>query len=331
VNLEFHYYIIHFLATHAGFNENDAWIIAYSSALVDNNIISYKINTGKEIYPVIPTQDYGFWEKNYPVQVYLPFHFFPGDLDKSIRKDQKLNPLNCTPNSKNVKNLLIKGLKSRNLYRVGIALHTFADSWAHQNFSGTLEEWNMMDEISLIPSIGHAQAYKQPDDISGIWEDKRLSQPYSQVNNRKRFLVAAKKIYKYLCTYNKQSFQDWELIIALMEEIIGPPGKERSKKERILDFIIQGNIKEYNRLDWMKEAFNLGNGENNEDIFSGYSKVLWIKEQLLYRSMLVKKDPVSAKSQFYQSHFYKWHEATKEHRKDALQILKTKDLIKTFG
>ena len=48
-----------------------------------------------------------------------------------------------------VKKLLIEGLKTRNLYRVGIAIHTYTDSWAHQNFSGLDEEWNTTESSSL--------------------------------------------------------------------------------------------------------------------------------------------------------------------------------------
>ena len=74
MNIEFHYYHIHYLSLRAGFSEEDAFIIAYSSQYTDSNIISYKINTEKGQYDTLVTQNYGWWNESFPLKVYIPFH-----------------------------------------------------------------------------------------------------------------------------------------------------------------------------------------------------------------------------------------------------------------
>ena len=56
--------------------------------------------------------------------------------------DGKKNPLSTTPASPNATVVLKKALASGNPYLLGIALHTYADTWSHQNFTGMQEGWN---------------------------------------------------------------------------------------------------------------------------------------------------------------------------------------------
>lgn len=322
MNVEFHYYVIHFLASQAGTPEDLAKIIAYSSQYVDNNIVAYAIDTGTEIYQTTVTQNYGWWDASFPRNVYLPFHFFPGGNDTSsqTRIDGRRNPLNCIPNSPGVKELLIRALKTRNPYRVGIGLHTFADSWAHQNFSGALEDWNTLAEESPIPSIGHAQALTTPDDFTATWTDPRLTYPASHVDNRVRFRQAATKIYKYLCVFNRRPFDDADNIVQrLISEYISP-ANEKSLQERLLDFVIEADIPEYDRREWIQESVIIGNEPLDEELFSGYSKLLWLTDALLYRTRLLERNRLTARSYFYKSHLYYWNEAAKAHLRDAHAI-----------
>ena len=259
--------------------------------------------------------------KSYPFNVYIPFHFYPGDIDYpgAARKDSITNKMNVTPNSKNVKKLLISALKTRNLYRVGIGLHTYADSWAHQNFSGLLEDWNKLEENSVIPSIGHAQAITSPDKFKGEWKDKRLVSGSDYVINKMRFLKAARKIYKYLCTYNRKSFDNVDIVMDELNQLTGPPDK--TQDERITDIIIECNIYKYDRKLWMAEAMYLNEQPDQDELFRGYDKLLWLTDQALYKTNILAKDPLTARENFYNSHFYKWQCAAREHLKTAKQII----------
>jgi hypothetical protein len=324
MNLEFHYYIVHFLATRAGFPPDEAEVVACSSQFVDHNIISYRVISDNTEYRIEPTQNYGFWDDSFPREIYLPFHFFPGDPDdpRAARTDGGKNRFNTTPNSSRVKKLLVSALETRNLYRVGIALHTYADSWAHQNFTGRLEEWNRIEGApAAIPPIGHAQAISKPDDSAIRWQDRRLVAEHREVDNRQRVIAAARQVYKYLCTFNRRRWDDLETVVWELEEILGSPGRKPSTTERISDFIIADSTTPYDRRRWLDEALLLPPAAVDETLFQGYSKVLWLRDALLYRSKLVEQRPVPAKPGFTGSHLYQWHEAAKAHRRTATELI----------
>ena len=323
MNIEFHYYVIHFLANQAGFGEDDAHTLAYSSQFVDHNIISYTIKIGGQTYTTFPTQNYGFWDDSFPQEVYIPFHFFPGnpDYEKAKRLDGRKNGLNCTPNGPRVKEQLLEALKSRNLYRVGIALHTYADSWAHQNFSGQLEEWNNIEKRSLVPAIGHAQALRKPDNPGLRWRDPRLRKENQAVENRDRMLAAARMIYKYLCTYNHRDFEDIDVVEWKLADLIGMPGGKTSD-ERISDIVIEEPMEKYHRSDWLHAAFHVTEDPGDSELFTGYDKLLWLKDAVLYRSSIVERKPVTAKPNFFETDFYKWLESARDHLAFAKRILK---------
>jgi len=321
VNVEFHYYLLNFICRKAGFAEQDAHLIAYASQFVDNNIFTYEVDTASATYRTVPTQNWGFWSVDTPRDVYIPFHFFPGDPDfpGAARIDGRTNPLNCTPDSPGAKQLLIAALKSRDPYRIGIALHTYADTWAHQNFTGIREEWNVCDERSLIPPIGHAQVLSAPDQLTAQWSDPRLQPGQQMVRNRLRVLAAARKIYKYLATYNRRSFDDADLVVDYLDGMLGSAGSERPMEERILDYMITEGTPRYERAEWLTEALATTDLPDDSAI-AGYDKLLWLKDEILHRTRLVPKKSVPAKNGFYSSHFYRFIEAAKAQLEAARSI-----------
>lgn len=317
MNIEFHYYTVYYLARQAGLGEHDAFTLAYSSQLVDHNLVGYRIMTPAGEYPTVPTQNYGFWDEAYARDVYIPFHFFPGDNAESNRMDGQKNKFCCTPNSRQVKDLLINALESKNLYRIGTALHTFADSWAHQNFSGRLEPWNLIDESSPVPPIGHAQALKNPDTINGTWIDPRIAGK-GRIDNNTRFLEAAAKIFKYFSLFTGQPYDRTEIVIDKLRLLYK---KAKSSRERVYDFIIEESIPPYEKDLWLREALLLDKSPLEEVFYDGYSKLLWLRHEVLSKSSLFQIKPVKAKDDFQQSHYFRWNEAIKEHKKRANEIL----------
>lgn len=326
MNLEFHYYILYILCKEAGFSETESQIISYSSQYVDNNLISRQIKTQGQVYETIPTQNYGWWDDYYLKNVNIPFHFFPGDINYpgARRKDGKTNKFSCSPGSSRVKQLLITALKSRNLYRVGIALHTYADSWAHQNFSGKDEEWNITDPSSLIPHIGHAQMLKTPDDLKDTWKDTRLIAGNNHIINGDRFLKAARMIYKYLRTYNRLGFEDHDVVIEKLKWLSGIDNYlPSSTKDRIYSYIIDENVLKYDKYEWYREAvYDNEMAREDADGFVGYDKLVWLKDALLYRTKLSQKPAFQARDDFFNTHYYRWNEAAKAHLTTVKIILK---------
>lgn len=324
--MEFHYYAVYYLALQAGFPEADATVLAYSSQYLDNALVSYEVATERGPYSTIATHHFGFWDRDQEWEIWIPFHFFPAGPEASRpgrRDGSPANPLDVQPDSGPVKEMLVRALRTRNLYRVGIALHTYADSWAHQNFTGTREEWNRLDRRSALPPIGHAQAMRDPDQMDAAWVDDRLNGADAQVSNRSRFLACAGRIYRYLATYRRRSFADEELVLDRLQEILGPP--ERSEGERRDEFVIECGMEPYSRLTWRNEAFSAQNGwaglDRELELESMVDKINWLKEELLHKTRILTRTPVKGSERFYDSHLYHWDQAARAHRTEALAQL----------
>lgn len=321
MNLEFHYYTMVYLAIKAGFPASEAQIIGYSSQFVDNNLVSFRIRTDQGLIETSPTQNFGYWDKDTPEKIYIPFHFFPGeDSRPSPRTDGRSNAFSVVPNSPGVRELMVGAMRTENPYRIGITFHTFADTWAHQNFSGIREDWNRLEEGSLIPAIGHAQATRDPDLWFKTWQDSRLRQP--SVINKARFLEAAKKIYRYLCVFRKKKFEDEDFVLFELDRSWESCRAGKTADERMLELRILWEIPVYDRSQWLDDAVHIPDkGFYDESLFEGYDKVLWFMDQFLLKSKLFPRETLVAKTGFQGSHFQRWHDAAREHRRDAQEIL----------
>lgn len=265
---DFHYYIIYSLAKLAG--RKDAERIAYASQFVDdNNEGQFKVD-GKDIsfperigiqgrkdhyYPIM-TQALSPKSLDIYVQkyVYLPFHFLPGD--DSVEIGEVKNKLNTTPNSQNARSLLNAALASANPYRIGIALHTYADTWSHQNFTGLREEWNAVypwyDVFkSIVPNIGHAEAGHAPDVISETWTDYRLRK---KINNQERAFEAVENIFQALNGPNGGA--QWSAVKKDFERIVSEPDYD-ARIKAVAAFLTAnklGTIPDYNKDSWINAA-----------------------------------------------------------------------------
>ena len=179
---DFHYYCIGVLSKAAGFKSKDALTIAYASQYVDNSTESEPLQLGHHIFDTIRTAHFGLKAYDWSVQkrIYIPFHFIPS---KPIRSDS--DTYITEPNSSFAKSIFNEACNENQealrLYRIGISLHTFADTWAHKGFSGREHKENNVESIhqykgskwkrllwdnfylDLLPQIGHAEAGYHPD------------------------------------------------------------------------------------------------------------------------------------------------------------------------
>ena len=316
MNLEFHYYAIRFLARKAGFSEAEGEVLAASSQYVDDSLAAYEVEDGLgpgRPYRTLGTQNYLFWDESVSLAVYLPFHFVPGEAGKLAgqRRDGSPTPYNVTPDSPLAKALLLEALKSHDLYRVGIALHAYADTWAHQHFTGRLEDANALDPSSPLPAAGHLQALRKPDDALGLWRDERLLPEFSLVDNRERFLAAARRIYRYLSTYRKKDFEDEDLVSDELEVLWNRDG--RNLRARLDDFKISLDIGPYERWAWPERA-GLEAERDDDERASGYNKLLWAKDELLRRTGMGRGlRRVDSGGKFEGSELHRWNEAARAH------------------
>jgi hypothetical protein len=210
---DFHYDIVYALAKEAGYEDNEAYIIAYSSQYVDDNIDrEYSVYDSSEFYVDFPEKigktgnlyfpiitqaaDITSLELSVQRSVFAPFHFIPGDNNVEIKG--KKNPLCTTRGCANAVGLVQESVKNVDLYSMGVALHTYADTWSHERFSAFREDWNKVYKSivqNIPPNIGHAEVFTKPDEISLVWEDKRFKE---KIDNRERALMAAEHIFSFI-------------------------------------------------------------------------------------------------------------------------------------
>lgn len=298
---DFHYCIIKILAVKAGFNADDAEIIAYASQYVDDavehkpitihnfpfqNCESYNYQTEK--FDPVCTAHTGFdmitaLKKDVQRKIYVCFHFIPHN---PINNSDEYFDYRTFPNS-NFANIIIdkaiyqfrtdNASKTRNLIKLGIALHSYADTWAHQYFSGIHKSYdNDIEDLEvrfnnkkisnefwehfnhILPDIGHAEAGSFPDmthvDFSCLHEHQHIT---NKRENYIHFADAARKIYETLIqltgNINKWSELEPQLIHFFKLEKEGK-SCETCNKKKIAESICNGVSFGYNRLQWRTEA-----------------------------------------------------------------------------
>jgi hypothetical protein len=259
---EFHYWITGIIADKAGFTNAETGTIAYSSQFVDDNDVdiavyadefdptpSYRNQVSQTINILLPRKQL--------MTIYPSFHFIPGDQgDAAKRKDGKTHPLNTTPDSSYAKLILqnaldaatgyFNGTDVQGLFRLGIATHAFADTWAHQNFAGSWDEFNDMGK-NITPDVGHADALHHPDWVAHRWDDHRLADP--MVSNNSRYIAAARRIYytyaEFLQSIDRNTSNidgDWKTLEGILLGIFGTTSSGDSEQGS------EHRIKQYRQL-----------------------------------------------------------------------------------
>ena len=218
--------------------------------------------------------------------VYVPFHFLPGDNNQPINGGY--NKYSTTPDSQNARKLLKTALATGDLYRIGIALHTFADTWSHQNFSGYEEDWNSVfywrnPFRALAPNIGHADIGHLPDEISTTWNDYRFDKPYRKRNNQKIAIQACKRIFQELRTARKGDIY-WMHVEKDFRKIINSEDYD-DRINKVKEYVDKPDLG-YKKDEWVDDAVKDRKGEDLE-ASANFENTHWYKFQLAARAHLV--------------------------------------------
>jgi hypothetical protein len=322
MNVEFHYYSTAFLAVKAGFSHEDAVTLAHSGQYVDHHHRSYRIATPRGVVLSGPTQNFSFWDPETVSQVLAPFHFLPSGRDEagqapaSKRVDGARSVWEVRPNSSPAKALLVAALKSRDLYRVGLALHTFSDTWAHQNFTARDEPWNRLDPNNRLPSPGHAQAGWAPDLWLAEWTDARLAEP--RVVNLPRFRECAAKVYRYLCVFRGRDYQDEDDVSAELVALVEAGRGRETVEDRAIEFVLELNLEPYDKARWLAEALEPPE-DSNWPALERWRKV---GEEILDRTGFSEPRQVRAKPGFEDKPLAAWIRAAETHRTLAQTLIR---------
>jgi len=313
MDIEFHYYITWIIAQRAGLKKDDARVLAYASQYVDDNTRIYKISRGAdgEYGNYISQTSNILKAQKELMQIYPVFHFMPGakdeiDCDGACRRDGKFHVLNTIPDSSNARLVLKAALESKDIHRIGIATHMFADTFAHQNFVGYYESFNAMRGLldKAIPDVGHADAKHDPD-LPGLeWDDVRLIRKNCGIGNKERFIQAAGRIFEEFRRYKDPACPREQLIMdkaALLSEIdwaIGKTGghnhNNAQRNIRLARYrqLIGGGFREYDEYAWLDEA------TTRKGVLSPVRRWAEYEWRLGYTDM----------------HWYKFQEAVKNHQ-----------------
>jgi len=258
MDLNFHYYAVKTLAVRAGFAEEDAQVIANYSQFVDDftnffpmffkDVPAFAQHLGIDFglfwvfYPV--TTGFDKWydmarlalEKNQR-NITVPYHFIPPHtkLNEEKKGDERIawrvKPARMDSESL-IQGLLLKAKDTfkdkpdakENLIRIGALLHTFADTYAHQNFSGfwgwenyctltsvydNVKKTDITSdyapgEYHLFPAIGHTEANHAPDDSNVFFDAKMKFTEKGDYDftfgrsNTSEYSIVAREIINYL-------------------------------------------------------------------------------------------------------------------------------------
>ena len=340
MNREFHYYVVCYLARKAGFPPEHAETIALSSQMVDDSKLPWRIESGQNngdphgvsagqsvSFMTEVTQNYLFWDSKIARDVYLPFHFIPGDPQRAAikRKDKQRHPLAVTADSQNARALLIEALRSGNLFRIGIALHSYADTWAHQNFTGTADPFNALEAGNILPAVGHLQAGTIPDQPQALWWDMRLAAPYENISNSARFLEAARMIYRFLSTAQHKTFEDEAFVIGPLEELW--LNRRVSKNDSLAaasDYVIYFDVPPYDPDKWFR-SLEPRQFDTHELLKAISTEGFGTEWRGAFSGQSIVRGTISI-SNYRDSMFAHWNTAASAHRDAFMKLMHTKGI-----
>ena len=281
-----------------GFSSEDSQIIAYASQFIDDAVDheEMKVNGrldilqkrfSKKTFNPVCTAHKGLQllkglKKTVQDKIYIPFHFLP-NLE-SIKSEE--DSFIVEANGKLAKKLVLSAKtelskstgekRIMNLIRLGIALHTYSDTWTHQDFSGRHNsaendiddieifknnKWEKLSlfnrlEYNALPDIGHAEAESFPDQSHLKWRYKKLStNKITERNNTKIFLEAAKNIFNIFISINDKA--NWKSIENKLYECFSVEDNSVDNKFKKFQKVFPEIGFYYDAKQWHSEALSV--------------------------------------------------------------------------
>lgn len=317
-----HYYAVLALCRICEVKKDIALRIAYASQFVDDAKINhfrfsqpkvsdelFEERDGKQILVNIATCHSYFRIKTLNYQAMInntsAFHFVPGCKGKVFTKKMR-----CAADCKVINEIIEKSYKAEP-EQFGMLLHTYADTFAHQDFSGLISKENDIEKLQgkpldvnwktkgikllrwftkkrfdlyfdkIMPAYGHGQAAMNPDTPYLSWSYefdtsdtfKGLAYEKSNVDNKQRFTEAFKKMKEKIDTYLSKNpdFKD--------NNLFGNKHMEKFLEILVKPAKIKKKIKMWMRFMFDRELFKKGqdNIKYNDqkwlqEVFKDYKK-----------------------------------------------------------
>ena len=161
MQIDFHHAVTYVIARLAGFAHEQAAIVGHSAQYVDDATIPGTIAFDNgALYARISSAHKAFDYRNSDElanhQVWIPFHFLPGNGGLPAGENPEgsfIQKLICRPDSHVARDMLRECITQRDrdygLHRLGITMHVYADTWAHQGFAGVNHKVNEARDLTV--------------------------------------------------------------------------------------------------------------------------------------------------------------------------------------
>lgn len=233
MQVDFHHGTTYVLARWAEFSKEEAEIIAYAAQYVDDavqtGVIHFsegeKFERRSSAHKMIDIHNFSDDANR---QAWVLFHFLPGNqgLPADAGTDLSfIEKLVCCPDSHVARDMLkeciVEKRRPYSLYRLGITLHVYADTWAHQGFAGVKNGINKIclhahgidkveSEAAEILPLGHGMALTYPDHPWRNWQYEDHACNIIPYENTEKYLVAADAMLRFLRRYKINDMHDTE-------------------------------------------------------------------------------------------------------------------------
>lgn len=325
MQIDIHHAGIYALCRIAGMKSVYANIVAYSSQQVDDANYGHALKfTNKDVFKQTMTSYDALSPFNLNVsdalEVWMPFHFLPNG-DKQNYQDALIT----SPDSKVLdfllEDLLSAGNPETALYRLGIGMHSFADTFSHQDFKGFYDDYNHVDLVNgfdergfqdnvlrlafklinglgVVVAIGHGQVLTNPDIPNAVWTYQRKGRKIEVKNLEERFLPGLERMLEYLTLFISRNPQygsglkngSFSAYRDLFTKLLTNPGTSEERHNEWLE-----NIR--------NNGFSLRDFDETDQKLS-YSKRQWFNEA-------VEKKKVNRFTHFHYK-IYNYYEFTKK-------------------
>ncbi|MGJ8647814.1 MAG: DUF6765 family protein [Marinomonas colpomeniae] len=233
MQIDGHHTLTYVVARLAGLDHKDADIVAYSAQYIDEatNEGVIKFDNGAMYHRTSSAHkmmDYRNSDTLANQRVWVPFHFLPGNgglLAGENPEGKFIEKLICKPDSHvardMLKSMMADSHKNYSLHRLGITLHVYADTFAHQGFAGVNHKINEVHNLSsgnsekdasffdkmknffvstMFP-LGHGASLSHPDKPFLKWTYKDGLGNNIERNNHKIFCDAAEAMCRVIQCY----------------------------------------------------------------------------------------------------------------------------------
>ncbi len=338
MQIDFHHAVTYVLARLANFSQQEAEIIAYSAQYVDDATESgvIEFDNGALFYHESSAHkmlDYRDFRELGTRNVWMPFHFLPGNSGLEAHKDPGgsfINKLICRPNSPvaqdMVKACLANRQKPYGLHQLGITMHVYADTWAHQGFAGVnhivndandLQSNNHKFDTGILNKLvgyfigdtyplGHGPVLSYPDQPFLIWEYTNGLGERIRRDNPKDYMQAVDYMFHVLTAHREGnaniSFDNTEKL----------PNEDREQIKHLFTSLIDDDGEKRHQR-WLKAIAKGTFSFGKETIHYDPNQKLW-KMQALKPAHFGRPRIIAYSDGFLTSDWKLFHDALMAHR-----------------